>query len=218
MSARSFAPLMTALRGGPRVLAIDLPGSGRSQSAGRIGTPEEVADLLWSWLDSQHVHRVVLVGHSLGAQIVTRLAVSHPERVASLILIAPAPDPEAGGPTQTALRLLRGWIWERPRFMTYAIVDFLRARPHRMWKVLTRSMAVVDPDILSRCTTPTVMVRGERDAVSTGPGVRKLADAFVDAQVQEIPKGPHGLQFFATDELADVIRTAVRKAQDPPEA
>ncbi|MDO5499176.1 MAG: alpha/beta fold hydrolase [Propionibacteriaceae bacterium] len=210
MSARSFEPLLAALNDGPRALAIDLPGSGRSGSRGRLGVPEDLIRLLWKWIDARGVDRLVLVGHSLGAQVVTHLAACQPDRVASMVLIAPAPDPDAGGDAQTALRLLRGWLHERPKFMAYAIAYFLRSRPHRMWRVPRRAMAASDPDILRQVRAPALLVRGAHDWVSTAAGVRKLAEAFGDAHVEEV-EGPHGLQFAVPDVIADAVRRAARE-------
>ena len=63
-----------------------------------------VNDLL-SVLDSLGLERAMLAGHSLGAYIVAQLAVEHPERVGSLVLIdggLPIPGSEGADPQQFA--------------------------------------------------------------------------------------------------------------------
>ncbi|MGW0003216.1 alpha/beta fold hydrolase [Nocardia grenadensis] len=65
-------------------LAADLPGLGRS--APRHGEPDR-------WLDdllAPVAGRPVLVGHSLGCVPALRYAAAHPDRVAGVILVAPA--------------------------------------------------------------------------------------------------------------------------------
>lgn len=73
-----------------RLVAIDLPGHGRS-------TPDVgAADLAFMarWLDEAldvlAIDRAHLVGHSMGAKIALGFAVSHARRVKSLSLISPA--------------------------------------------------------------------------------------------------------------------------------
>jgi lipase len=78
-------------------LAPDLRGRGRSATLpGPYGIAAHMNDLL-AVLDHVGARRAVLVGHSLGAYIVARLAAEHPERAAGLVLLdaglpLPAPD------------------------------------------------------------------------------------------------------------------------------
>lgn len=217
MSARTFTPLLAALPDGPRALAVDLPASGRSQSLPGQADPEALADLLWTWLDQLGVGRAVLIGHSLGSQVVTRLAARRPDRVVAVVLLAPAPDPESGGPVQTALRLFKGAIFEPAQFIHYAVVDFLRARPLRMWRVLVRAMGVADHAAIRSVPHPTLILRGERDSVSTADGVRILAGEFQNAHVEELPKAAHALHFDAADRIADLVRRIARDGADADE-
>lgn len=78
----AMAPLGRAL--GRSHARLDLPGLGRSGPGGRI-------DVAWlaDMLDERRAP-VVLVGHSLGAGLAVRFAAAHPERVAGLVLVAPA--------------------------------------------------------------------------------------------------------------------------------
>jgi hypothetical protein len=68
-------------RVGARHARVDLPGLGRSAEA----SPEWLARLL-----GKRRRAVVLVGHSLGAARAVAFAHAHPEKVAALVLVAPA--------------------------------------------------------------------------------------------------------------------------------
>ena len=78
-------------------LAPDLRGRGRSATLpGPYGIETHVNDMI-AVLDHVGARRAVLVGHSLGAYVVERLAVEHPERAASLVLLdagLPLPPPD----------------------------------------------------------------------------------------------------------------------------
>jgi len=74
-----------------RVLALDLPGHGRTPaslvSQHRL---ETMAQALGNWLKGQGLARFAVAGNSLGGSLALLLARDHPEEVAALILLAPA--------------------------------------------------------------------------------------------------------------------------------
>ncbi|WP_251976620.1 alpha/beta hydrolase [Salinicola avicenniae] len=74
---------------GIRLVALDLPGHGRSRPRG------EGADYpLWGYLapvldllDAMALNSVTVVGHSMGAGVATLLAATYPERITRLVLL-----------------------------------------------------------------------------------------------------------------------------------
>jgi lipase len=69
------------------LVAPDLRGRGRSAALPcPYGIAVHVSDLI-AVLDRVGAQRAVLVGHSLGAYVVARLAAEHPERAAALLLV-----------------------------------------------------------------------------------------------------------------------------------
>lgn len=76
-----------ALEGRAALLAVDLRGRGASSALPPpYGMSAYAADLL-AVLDACGLERAVLVGHSLGAYAVARLAADHPERVRAAVLV-----------------------------------------------------------------------------------------------------------------------------------
>lgn len=73
-----------------RVVAIDLPGYGRSSKANYRYSMRFFAQAVQAVLDRLRLQRVVLVGHSMGGQIAMTHALLHPGRAEALILVAPA--------------------------------------------------------------------------------------------------------------------------------
>jgi len=72
------------------VVALDLPGHGESDIKLPGITVEALAAFVSAFLDRLGIERCHLAGHSLGAAVAAQLALEHPERVAGLVLIAPA--------------------------------------------------------------------------------------------------------------------------------
>ena len=89
--ARHFA------RHGRNVVAVDLPGHGRSAGA-PLESIEEISDWLILLLDALAITRAAIVGHSLGSIVALDAAARHPERVRAIALVgttAPMPVSQA---------------------------------------------------------------------------------------------------------------------------
>lgn len=77
-TAESMFTVNAELEPSARVLSMGIPTT--------ISTAERVMIGTKSILDSQHIARVVLLGHSLGGLVVQAFAVRYPERVAGMVL------------------------------------------------------------------------------------------------------------------------------------
>ena len=84
-------------RAGHRVLSYDARGHGSSAagaSADDYGYPALVGDLV-AVLDDAGIERAVLAGASMGGHTAIAAALAQPDRVAGLVVITPAYDPDA---------------------------------------------------------------------------------------------------------------------------
>jgi pyruvate dehydrogenase E2 component (dihydrolipoamide acetyltransferase) len=79
-----------ALAEGRRVIALDLPGHGGSTKELPDAGAESLAAIIGKALDALGIERAHLVGHSMGGGIAIAFVLQHPERVATLSLIASA--------------------------------------------------------------------------------------------------------------------------------
>jgi pimeloyl-ACP methyl ester carboxylesterase len=73
-----------------RVLALDLPGFGRSEPPADGTSLDGFADAAAELARAVGIERVVLVGHSMGGPIALRFAVRHPELAAAIVLVSGA--------------------------------------------------------------------------------------------------------------------------------
>jgi lipase len=86
-NAFAWLPVAAALGKRARLIAPDLRGRARSATLPEpYGTAAYVADLV-ALLDHLGLGRLVASGHSLGAYVVARLAVEHPDRVSAAVLV-----------------------------------------------------------------------------------------------------------------------------------
>ena len=73
-----------------RVIAVDLPGYGKSSKKPHSGTMSYYAEVIKQFAYALNLKEITLGGHSMGGQIAMVAALNYPELVKNLILVAPA--------------------------------------------------------------------------------------------------------------------------------
>jgi pimeloyl-ACP methyl ester carboxylesterase len=86
---RDFDPIVPALARDRRVIALDWPAHGESAAPPAPLQPSAMlfADVLEDVVKAMDISRAVLIGNSVGGYAAARLAITHPDRVAGLVLV-----------------------------------------------------------------------------------------------------------------------------------
>ncbi len=117
--ADTWQHVLPALATRRRVLALDLPGFGRSDKPDAPYTVAWYAAVLGDLLDTLRIDRAVLAGHSLGAITCQWLALEQPARVDRLLLLAGGLAAAPRKPDLNTLLLLTPgvgeWLYTRLR-------------------------------------------------------------------------------------------------------
>ncbi len=87
-SSRTWRDVMPALAGHHRVLALDLPGHGRSAPSSGDYSLGAMASGIRDLMDHLGMDRATLVGQSLGGGVVMQFAYQFPERCERLVLVS----------------------------------------------------------------------------------------------------------------------------------
>jgi len=69
-----------------KVIAIDLPGHGKSDCFGYVHRMDFMAQSVKAVLDSLHLRRYLLIGHSMGGYVALSFAERYPESIKGLLL------------------------------------------------------------------------------------------------------------------------------------
>lgn len=86
-SIASVRPIVNALSGTHKVVALDLPGFGNSETPVEVFGSFHYADIIKMFIDRLGIERLSLVGHSFGGKLSIILSARHPELVDKLVLI-----------------------------------------------------------------------------------------------------------------------------------
>lgn len=71
-----------------RVIAVDLPGHGKSEMVlPPIDSTECFASYLWDFIEELHLKRPILMGHSMGAGICLTVALEHGRKLAGVVAV-----------------------------------------------------------------------------------------------------------------------------------
>ena len=197
---------------GYNVLAIDLPGHGRSagQPLESIGA---LADWLLATLEAAGIASAALVGHSMGSLIALESAARAPERVTRLALIGtavPMPVSEALLATsraapEAAFRMVNQWshapaslVGGHPvpgLWMTGMNLALMRrSRPGALHTDLSNCNAYQNGlAAAAKVRCPTLMVIGKRDLMTPARAAADLQKALPDVRSIIIEDAGHAM-------------------------
>ena len=204
-ASRTWLPTLRRLATHRLVLAPDLPGFGWTQTTDPRLDVAGLATALASIMEAAGIGRAVLVGTSLGSQVVTRLAADQPDRVIGVVLVGPTFDPsEPSLPRQLAW-LLSGMAREWPSVWFEHLRDIALAGPRRTAASIRCGWAHGIADTLPGVSTPAVVVRGGRDPLVSRSWARAAAALMPNARALEIPRAARAVGQSAPDALARII-------------
>jgi pimeloyl-ACP methyl ester carboxylesterase len=199
-----LAPLLA--QHGP-VHVLELPGFGNAPKPKEVLTVEEHAALVVAFLASLG-RPVVLIGQSMGCQIVLEAALRVPELVERLALIGVVTDPDERTALMQGLRLAQDVLGETPATNWAVFTEYLKCGPRRYLATLP-SMLHYDTEAgIAAVTVPTMLIRGAKDPIFRRPWARRLASRLPVGGLIEIPGGVHNANHSHPRSVASAILTA----------
>lgn len=76
------------------LIAVDRPGFGNSDFGLSEPSINKQAEALYAVIEHEKLIQPILVGHSLGGPVISRMAMNHPEQIAGLVFVAASVSPE----------------------------------------------------------------------------------------------------------------------------
>ena len=208
---------------GLNVLALDLPGHGRSPGPA-LSTIEELAAWVIRVLDAVGAPKAALVGHSMGSLIALETAARHPDRVEKLALVCTA------FPMKVSDELL-GTARERD----HAALEMINVWSHSaagqtggnrvpgQWimggsmRLLERTAEPLYSDFnacnqytagaqsAAKVTCPVLMITGSRDLMTPPRAAKALAEKLSNLKSATIEGSGHDLMAEQPDAVLDAL-------------
>lgn len=206
VSSRYMLP--TALQLAPfyHVYIPDLPGYGKSEKPDHYQNLDEMADTLAEWMNALGLPVAVLLGNSLGCQIIAHFAVRHPERIQAAILLDPTMDIRARTAHQEIGRWLLNLPFEPLSLFPVVLRDFLDIGIRRF--VVTFRYGLQDrlEVYLPQMHMPTLVVRGSRDTVVPQQWAEQVARLLPQGTFVVLPRAAHDVNYNSPVKLLKLIR------------
>ena len=155
-----------------RVIAIDLPGYGKSDKGDYSYGMSFYATQIADFIEEMELENVIYVGHSMGGQIGITLSINHPETVDKLILAAPAGiekfDPGEGEWLGNALNMRGIRTATEPQVRANLSINFYRWDEEFEWMVEERvRMAKDQPEMKEFAYTVLASINAMLDEPTT---------------------------------------------------
>ena len=216
------------------VLALDLPGHGRSEGQA-LASVEAIADWIPALLDAAGVTQAALVGHSMGSLAALDCAGRHPERVSRIALIGTA------FPMRVSPELLEATRDDEPRaqdmvnIWSHSSYAHYPSNPGPGFWVIgenSRLMQRQKPGVMhvdfaacnayaagleraAQVKCPALFILGRRDVMTPARSGRELARAISGSRVVEVAGSGHALMAEKPDEVLDALIGFLASPSDP---
>lgn len=213
---------------GYNVLALDLPGHGRSAGPA-LTSIEDICAWLLALLDAAGVERAMLIGHSMGSLAALETAGAAPGRVSRLALVGAAYPMRvsdalldaAGTDEERAIDMVNIW--------THSTMSPKPSSPGPGFCVMEGSrrlmqrMAARGPELLfhtdfsvcnsyaggaaaaARVTCPTLLLLGQRDVMTPPKAARMLKESISHVRTVEVAATGHALMSEQPDAVLDAL-------------
>ncbi len=225
MSSRYMMPTARLLSPHGDVHVPDLPGFGKSDTPSRPLSIQALADALNEWLEARQILHPILIGNSLGGQVIADYAARYPQRLKCAVLVAPTIDPEARQISIQVLRLLRDLPREPPGLYWIGLGDYFRAGWETILETLRFAVEHSVSESLSQIRQPVLLIRGARDPIIPQSWMESAVQLPASAELVVIPHAAHAVNFNAPEVLVEEVLaflakhgegTAVPGATAPP--
>jgi len=225
-----WQPQLPAFAKRRRVIALDNRGTGRSPKPPGPYSIAGMADDVVAVMDRFGIESAPVLGHSMGGYVAQELALRHPSRVRSLVLVGTA----AGGPDSVPvpketldiwlanaelppreyvratmwLSFAHGWTDEHPAEYEAFIESRLEhPTPPEAWRAQfdAASRWIDSARPIEEIRVPALVVHGDADRVVPVDNGREIARRMPDAVLRELPGRGHVLNLEEPAEFNEIV-------------
>jgi pimeloyl-ACP methyl ester carboxylesterase len=219
LRADSYRPTIEALAAHFRVIAAEMPGSGRSAPVNRARGFAEEADWASALLDALGLDRAIVLGHSDTGGVAAVMGVRHPDRLDGLVLVdSVGARPGATWMTLLKGRLLDGAVEESQLNLPLSpqmIANLIRHTRNCLYHAFFLAEVTEPLEVAPRIVAPTLIAWGRRDQTFPPECAERFRAAIPDSRVFW-SEGSHDWLITRPREFADAVAAFARELEKRP--
>jgi pimeloyl-ACP methyl ester carboxylesterase len=209
---------------GRNVLALDLPGHGRSEGP-PLADVAAMADWVIAVMDAAKLGKAAVVGHSMGALVALEFAARHAARARGIALVGVAYPMKVSDAFLAAAKANDQSAYDMETIWGHAAQVPLAGNPSPgMWMYgdFLARLSRLAPDVLhtdltacnsyagglesaAKVKCPALFVLGARDVMTPPKAAQALAAAIAGARTVTLPPSGHSLMVEAPDATLDAL-------------
>ena len=186
------------------VYIVDLPGYGKTPKPAKPLTIQELADVVTSFINESYISNSIIVGQSMGCQIVSHAAAKAPLLFSKVMLLAPTSNSKERTLFLQGFRLWQDTFHESLKVNFIVFTNYARMGLRRF--LITSRYMVEDhiEETVKKIKLPILIVSGSKDKIAPKEWAEFLASTAPDGKVVEIVSAPHLLQYQKPKELVRI--------------
>ncbi|MDO5060694.1 MAG: alpha/beta fold hydrolase [Actinomycetaceae bacterium] len=188
------------------VLLVDLPGFGASPRPSQPLSIAGFAAVLHYVIAAAELKDPVILGHSMGAQVVAELAVRAPEMARRILLVGPPVDLKRHSFPLLLWRFVRSSVHEAPKVAAFALSAYARSGIYWFSVTLPAVIGFSLQERLHYTEAKVALIRGQYDYVASRKWVKRIQASLAErgqaaAPLVEIPGGAHSIVLCFEDQV-----------------
>jgi pimeloyl-ACP methyl ester carboxylesterase len=205
VASRYYTRLAAVLARSGGVHAVELPGHGGAPKPAKPQSIEDYAAVLSAYVLESGLSDPILVGHSMGGQVVIEAALQHPDTFPRIVLLGSVVNPRERSAVLQGLRLAQDTFLETPASNYAVFRDYARTGPRWYLATVPAMIGYRTDRAAARLTAETLVVRGIHDPIARHHWSQELARLIPRSRLVEVPGGAHVVMYTATDRVAQEV-------------
>lgn len=206
VSGNYFLPFANELAKKYHVIVIDLPGYGKTPKPDHALSIVELADFVIMATKQLQVRSAIILGHSMGSQIVAHAVKKQPQLYAKMILLAPTVYKHERSLFMQTVRLLQDTLFEPIKASCVIFPDYIRMGMGRYLATCRHMLQDRIEDTLPDCVIPALIVRGMKDKIAPDEWAKYLDNVTPNSMLRHVNNAPHAVQLSQPEALAKMCR------------
>ncbi|MEK7578354.1 MAG: alpha/beta hydrolase [Patescibacteria group bacterium] len=213
LSSKIFEPIIYRLKNDFEVYSLDLPGFGRSP-INKSMFLKDYADFVYEFIKNDNIKEPIVVGHSFGGAVAVKLALLYPDGFSKLVLVCASAIRQ---PRHKMILIKKVTDFLKPLFSLKSrgfILKLLKLDKTDYAQIENPELKQTFKNIISEDLSPyfsmikipTLVIWGEKDAVTPLSEGKFIAETIPDAKLAIIKNASHFLFLEKPDEFIKLIK------------